>query len=116
MTREETRALMAAIRAVYPKFCADDASRRAALELWAVALAELPAERARQALVEHLRASAFEPKPADLLRLGQPNRLEARPVPVFRHVCARLPGGEPLREQPEEPGERKEQKEPIWTE
>ncbi|MEF9969250.1 MAG: replicative helicase loader/inhibitor [Ruthenibacterium sp.] len=69
MTRDEVKTLMAAIRAVWQKFCDSDTNRKAAIDLWAVALADTDVTAAQAALVEHIKTSAYEPKPADLLRL-----------------------------------------------
>ncbi|MEG1074909.1 MAG: replicative helicase loader/inhibitor [Ruthenibacterium sp.] len=90
MTRDEVKTLMAAIRAVWPKFCDSDTNRKAAIDLWAVALADADITATQAALVEHIKVSVYEPKPADLLRLV--------PQEKWMRACPKYVGAKEVRQ------------------
>lgn len=70
MTKIECGALMATIRAAYPKFYAfDDASsKRAALTLWAKMLADVPYQAAEKSALNHIATHSEPPTIADILK------------------------------------------------
>jgi len=70
MTKIECGALMATIRAAYPKFYAfDDAnSKRAAMNLWAHMMADVPYQAAEKSVLNHIATHSDPPTIADILK------------------------------------------------
>lgn len=70
MTKTECGALMATIRAAYPKFYAfDDAnSKRAAMNLWAHMMADVPYPAAEKSALAYIATHSEPPTIADILK------------------------------------------------
>lgn len=99
MTKEETKKLMAAIRAVYPAFYRDmdQDTLRVALELWAVGLADVSYRDAGDGLAVLIRRLKFPPTVAEVreavLEAHPRSGAQARRCPVFKPPADALPQG-----------------------
>lgn len=73
MTREETKALMAKIRNIYPQFCAKTPEHELpqVVNLWAKVLQDYPAAYVEHGLYFHMEQSPYAPTIADLLQAAQ---------------------------------------------
>lgn len=81
MTRDEVKTILATIEATYPGYFKNEASdaARQRLNVWAVALANEPAQEVNAALIEALKICTFPPSIADIFKQLRSRRAVSLP-------------------------------------
>ena len=91
MTRDEVKPILATIEATYPGYFKNEAgdAARQRLNVWAVALANEPAQEVHAALIETLKVCKFPPTVADIFEQLRARRAASLPgeAEMWRVTC-----------------------------